>query len=92
MDPNTFGPVTLRLLWKQYFQDYTVYCTIGYDLVSKLMEEFKMTALGTIQGTRKGLPKEFTTTDGRPEGDYMVLFDEASRISIHSEIWKSKSG
>ena len=51
-----------------------------------------MTGLGTIQSSRKGLPKHFTSTDGREVGDYQVLYDEKSRISIHSEICKNKSG
>ena len=51
-----------------------------------------MTALGTVQATRKGLPKEITSTEGRPVGDYQVVYDEGSNISIHSEICKNKSG
>ena len=58
----------------------------------RLREEFGMTALGTIQANRKGLPKAITSTEGRPVGDYQVLYDESSNITIHSEICKSKSG
>jgi len=63
----------------------------SYDVVTTLRDEFQMTTLGTIMGSRKGLPKEFTSTD-RPEGSYYVLYEEDSRISIHSEIWRTKSG
>ena len=51
-----------------------------------------MTCLGTIQANRKGLPKDFTAVNNRPVGDYQVLYDEASHVSIHSEIFKNKSG
>lgn len=51
-----------------------------------------MTCLGTIQSNRKGLPRAFTAVDNRPVGDYQVLYDVASNISIHSEICKNKSG
>ena len=51
-----------------------------------------MTCLGTIQTNRKGLPKHFTSTENRPVGDYQVLYDEGSSISIHSLIVKNKSG
>jgi len=63
-----------------------------YELVKDLETQFKMTFLGTIQANRKGLPKSFTATEGRPVGDYMVLYEENSNISIHSEIFKNKTG
>ncbi len=59
---------------------------------SRLKEEFNMTCLGTIQSNRKGLPKSFTSTEGRGVGDYVALYEEGSNISIHSEIFKNKSG
>jgi len=51
-----------------------------------------MTVLGTIQTNRRGLPKQFTSTENREEGDYQVLYDEGSSVSIHSLICKTKSG
>jgi hypothetical protein len=51
-----------------------------------------MTCLGTIQTNRKGLPKRFTAVENRAVGDYQVLYDTSSNISIHSEIFKNKSG
>jgi hypothetical protein len=63
-----------------------------YDLFTELGGKFNLTVIGTICANRKGLPKHFRETRGRPVGDYQVLFDEASNISIHSEIVKKKSG
>jgi len=51
-----------------------------------------MTCLGTIQSNRKGLPRSFTSVEGREVGDYVVLYEEGSHISIHSEVFKNKSG
>ena len=64
----------------------------GYDAVTRCGTEFQMTCLGTVQASRKGLPKEFTSTEGRPVGDLKVLYDVNSKISIHSEICGVKSG
>ncbi len=64
----------------------------GYELLQELTTRFKMTCVGTIQANRKGLPKHFKDPRGREVGDYQVLFDEDSNISIHSEIAKKKSG
>ena len=58
----------------------------GYDAVTRCGTEFQMTCLGTVQASRKGLPKEFTSTEGRPVGDLKVLYDVNSKISIHSKI------
>lgn len=55
-------------------------------------QQFNMTCLGTIMTNRRGLPKTFTNTVNREVGDYQVLYDETSQISIHSLICKSKSG
>jgi hypothetical protein len=56
------------------------------------MEEFTMTFLGTLNKNRKGLPADFKRTDGREEGDYMILYDVSSKKSIHSWITNTKSG
>jgi hypothetical protein len=64
----------------------------NYDLVRELGSQFNMTAIGTICANRKGLPKHFKDPKGRAVGDYQVLFDEDSNISIHSEIGRKKSG
>lgn len=64
----------------------------GYELVNELTTRFQMTCVGTIQTNRKGLPKNFKDHRGREVGDYLVLFDESTNISIHSEIVKNKSG
>ena len=65
---------------------------IRWFFLSRCKEQFDMTCLGTIQANRKGLPKDFTAVNNRPVGDYQVLYDEASHVSIHSEIFKNKSG
>ena len=41
----------------------------------RLQDEFQMSGLGTIQPTRRGLPKAITSTEGRPVGDYQVIVD-----------------
>jgi hypothetical protein len=51
-----------------------------------------MTYLGTLLGNRKGLPNAFKEVKNRPNGDYMVLFEENGRKSIHSWITTTKSG
>jgi len=68
------------------FMDVNVHCLF------RVAQQFNMTCLGTIQTNRRGLPKHFTTTENREVGDYQVLYDEGSRISIHSLICKNKSG
>ncbi len=62
------------------------------ELVEELTREFKLTVICTVCANRKGLPDHFRNTKGRPEGDYQALFDEASGLSIHSEVVKKKSG
>jgi hypothetical protein len=48
--------------------------------------------VGTLANNRKGLPASFKRTDGRPEGDYVVLYDVSGKKSIHSWITNTKSG
>jgi hypothetical protein len=62
------------------------------DQIECLTKEFKLTVISTICANRKGLPKHFRDSRGRPEGDYQVLFNEETGMSIHSEIVKKKSG
>lgn len=64
----------------------------SYDVVRRVENQFRMTSIGTIQANRKGLPKDIVSTTDRPVGDYRVLYDEGSKISIHSEVCASKSG
>jgi hypothetical protein len=62
------------------------------DQIEHLTKKFKLTVISTICANRKGLPKHFRDARGRPEGDYQVLFNEETGMSIHSEIVKKKSG
>jgi hypothetical protein len=57
-----------------------------------LLEEFQMTYVGTMRENRKGLPKDFISKEGRPEHDYVVLYDVSGKKSIHSWITNTKSG
>lgn len=61
-------------------------------LADRLLEEFQMTLVGTLMARRKGLPKEFKEFKNRPEGDYMALFEEGGKKSLHSWITNTKSG
>jgi hypothetical protein len=38
------------------------------------------------------LPADFTSTEGKKDGDYMVLYNSDGKTSIHSWINKKKSG
>jgi hypothetical protein len=67
-----------------------LYTSLG--LADKVLEEFQMTLLGTLMGNRKGLPKEFKEVKDRPEGDYMALFEEGGKKSLHSWVTNTKSG
>ena len=40
----------------------------------------------------QGLPSEFVSTDGREDGDYVVLYNSDGKTSIHSWVNKKKSG
>ncbi len=62
------------------------------DLIKELGDKYRLTVISTICSNRKGLPKHFRDARGRPEGDYEVLFDVSSNMSIHSEIVRKKSG
>jgi hypothetical protein len=62
------------------------------DLADRLLEEFSMTCVGTLQANRKGLPESFKSTKDRPEGDYQVLYEVDGKKSIHSWITNTKSG
>jgi hypothetical protein len=62
------------------------------DLITELGKKYKVTVISTICPNRKGLPKHFRDAKGRAEGDYQILFDESSNMSIHSEIVRKKSG
>jgi hypothetical protein len=61
-------------------------------LADRLLNEQKMTIVGTLMAMRKGLPKEFKQLTGREEGDYMALFEQDGKKSIHSWITNTKSG
>jgi hypothetical protein len=62
------------------------------DLADSLLEEFKMTCVGTLAVNRKGLPADFKRTVGRAEGDYVVLYDVTGKKSIHSWVTNTRSG
>jgi hypothetical protein len=62
------------------------------DQIEHLTKKFKLTVISTVCANRKGLPKHFRDARGRPEGDYQVLFNPETGMSIHSEIVKKKSG
>jgi hypothetical protein len=51
-----------------------------------------MTIVGTLNANRKGLPAAFKSTKGREEGDYVALFEEGGKKSIHSWVTNTKSG
>jgi hypothetical protein len=55
------------------------------------LKEFNMTCIGTLTANRKGLPAEFKSVVGRKEGDYMVLFEENGKMSLHSWVVKTSS-
>jgi hypothetical protein len=61
------------------------------DLADTLLTEFNMTCLGTLTANRKGLPGEFKSLVGRQEGDYLVLFEESGKMSLHSWVVNTKS-
>jgi hypothetical protein len=61
------------------------------DLAETLLKEFGMTCLGTLTAGRKGLPAEFKSTVGREEGDYMVLFEDKGKMSLHSWVVNTRS-
>jgi hypothetical protein len=61
-------------------------------LANRLLEDFQMTIVGTLMARRKGLPKEFKQLKDREEGNYMALFEEGGKKSIHSWITNTKSG
>jgi hypothetical protein len=48
--------------------------------------------VGTLATNRKGLPADFKRTDGRAEGDYVVLYDVSGKKSIHSWVTNTRSG
>ena len=72
------------------FYFYRLYSS--YGLADRLDKEFNMTYLGTLLANRKGLPDVFKAIKKRPEGDYMVLFEENGNKSLHSWISHTKSG
>jgi hypothetical protein len=61
------------------------------DLAETLLKDFNMTCLGTLTAGRKGLPAEFKSTVGREEGDYMVLFEDKGKMSLHSWVVNTRS-
>ncbi len=62
------------------------------DLADKLLEDHQMTCVGTLNNNRKGLPEKFKSLAGRPEKDYMPLFEVDGKKSIHSWVTNTKSG
>jgi hypothetical protein len=50
-----------------------------------------MTAVGTLNKMRKGIPEGMKEVTGRPPGDYQILYQEGGKLSLHSWIVKSKS-
>jgi hypothetical protein len=50
-----------------------------------------MTAVGTLNKMRKGIPEGMKEVTGRPPGDYQILYQEGGKLSLHSWIVTSKS-
>jgi hypothetical protein len=75
---------SLSLIFSSYYS--------SLDLADKLLEDFSMTCVGTLQTNRKGLPDSFKNTKDRPEGDYQILHEVDGKKSIHSWITNTKSG
>lgn len=66
------------------------YTTI--ELVDWLLNTMKMTAIGTLQSNKRGLPAHFKAVTGRPVGDYIVLYEVGGKKSLHSWIASTKGG
>lgn len=91
-----------RICLSRYrYQSFSCFCFLhdlpfshysSFDLVDTLRTEFQMTYVGTLQNNRKGLPADFKSTEGREDGDYMVLYDVTGKKSIHSWINNKKAG
>jgi hypothetical protein len=62
------------------------------DLADRLLTEFHMTIVGTLNANRKGLPAAFKSIKDRKEGDYMALFEVGGKKTIHSWVTNTKSG
>jgi hypothetical protein len=58
----------------------------------RLREDRQMTYTGTLSGNRKGLPAAFKSLEGREEGNYLAMFEEGGKTSIHSWACNTKSG
>jgi len=61
-------------------------------LCGRLLDEFQMTYTGTLALNRKGIPDELKKIGGRKEGDYVSLFEEGGKKSLHSWVCNTKSG
>ena len=52
----------------------------------------EITVAGTVNSNKKGIPEEMKKVEGRPVGDYKILYQEDGKTSLHSWIVKSKKG
>ncbi len=48
-----------------------------------------ITAVGTLNKRRKGIPDELRDVNGRPVGQYDILYEKDSKLSLHSWVTKS---
>jgi hypothetical protein len=62
------------------------------NAIKTICKKFQITIVGTICSNRRGLPEHFKNPKGRAVGDYQVLWDMNSKMNIHSEIARKKSG
>ncbi len=52
----------------------------------------KMTILGTMKMNRRGIPVEMKEGVGRPQGDYIAVYEVGGKMSLHSFLDKKKKG
>lgn len=74
-----------------------VYQNIGFRLYTSVqfanfLLDNQMTVTGTVNIIRKGIPPEMKQVQGRPEGDYRVLYEVGGKLSLHSWLSKTKKG
>jgi hypothetical protein len=48
-----------------------------------------ITAVGTLNKNRKGIPESLRETNGKPAGTYDILYEPGTPLSLHR--WVSKS-
>lgn len=84
--------ISLTVLFKVMHCDLFWYRLYTCEKLFKILLACDITAVGTINKNRKGIPPKIREANGRKVGEYIIYYDKGSQMTLHSWVTKSSSG